>query len=284
VELFELVPAEGMLDAGQQQSLLYSSDLELGETTRAVLERIEALRPARVVFDGLAEIRLLAQGALRYRRQVLALKHYFVRHGATVLLLDDMSAPEHDLQLHSVAHGVLRLEQLTPAYGPERRRLSVTKYRGAQYRGGYHDFTIATGGLRVFPRLIAAERRRPSGGEAMSSGIPGLDALVGGGLELGTSTLVTGPAGSGKSLLALHYAVCAAKRGQKAVAYPVRRGRRAADRAGGGPGPGARRPPRGRAPRLPAGRRRRALARRVRPRGGRPRRARGRAPRGGSTA
>jgi circadian clock protein KaiC len=219
VELFEMVAAEGMLDAGQQQSLLYSSDLELGETTRVVLERVGALRPARVVFDGLAEIRLLAQGALRYRRQVLALKHYFARHGATVLLLDDMSAPEHDLQLHSVVHGVLRLEQLTPAYGAERRRLSVTKYRGTRYRGGFHDFTIEAGGLRVFPRLIAAEHRKPFRGEVATSGIAELDDLLGGGLERGTSTLLIGPAGSGKSLLSLHYAVRTAAQGKKAVAY-----------------------------------------------------------------
>ena len=219
VELFELVAGEDMLDSGQQQSLLYSSDLELGETTRAVLERIEASRPARIVFDGLGEIRLLARGALRYRRQVLALKHYFAKHGATVLLLDDMSAPEHDLQLHSVAHGVLRLEQLTPAYGAERRRLSVTKYRGTRYRGGYHDYTIETGGLRVFPRLIAAEHRKPFRGEVATSGIAEFDALLGGGLDRGTSTLLIGPAGSGKSLLALHYAVRTAEQGRKAVAY-----------------------------------------------------------------
>lgn len=219
VELFELSATEDMLDAGQQQSLLYSSDLELGETTRAVLERIEASRPARIVFDGLAEIRLLAQSSLRYRRQVLALKRYFATHGATVLLLDDMSAPDHDLQLHSIAHGVLRLEQLTPAYGAERRRLNVTKYRGTRYRGGYHDFAIATGGLRVFPRLIAAEHRSPARRETLGSGIPGLDALMGGGLASGTSTLITGPAGAGKSLVSLHYAVRAAERGERAVAY-----------------------------------------------------------------
>jgi circadian clock protein KaiC len=219
IALFELVAAEGLLDAEQQQSLLYSADLELGEATRAILEQVGRLNPARIVFDGLAEICLLAQGALRYRRQLLALKRYFATAGATVLLLDDMSMTEKDLQLRSIVHGVLRLEQLTPAYGAERRRLRVVKYRGTRYRGGFHDFIIDTGGLRVFPRLVAAEHRRPFRGEMMASGIAGLDLLLGGGLERGTSTLVMGPAGSGKSLLALHHAVRAAAQSHKAVLY-----------------------------------------------------------------
>jgi circadian clock protein KaiC len=219
IELFELLAAEGLLDADQQQSLLYSADLELGEATRAILEQVARRNPARVVFDGLAEIRLLAQGALRYRRQLLALKRYFATAGATVLLLDDLSMAEKDLQLHSIVHGVLRLEQLTPAYGAERRRLSVVKYRGTRYRGGFHDFIIEAGGLRVFPRLVAAEHRQPFRGEVMASGIAELDLLLGGGLERGTSTLVMGPAGSGKSLLVLHYAVRAAAQGHKAVVY-----------------------------------------------------------------
>jgi len=219
VDLFELIAGEDMLDAAQQQSLLYSADLELGEATRAILEQMERLKPARVVLDGIAEIRLLAQGALRFRRQILALKQYFARHGATVLLLDDTSSGQDDVHLRSIAHGVVLLEQLIPAYGAERRRLRVVKYRGSRYRGGFHDLAIETGGVRVFPRLIAAEHRKPFRGEVMTSGIPELDAVLGGGLERGTSTLVTGPAGCGKSLLALHYAVRAAEQGHKAVAY-----------------------------------------------------------------
>ena len=175
--------------------------------------------PARIVLDGIAEIRLLAQGALRFRRQILALKQYFARHGATVLLLDDTASGQDDVHLRSIAHGVVLLEQLIPAYGAERRRLRVVKYRGSRYRGGFHDLAIETGGVRVFPRLIAAEHRKPFRGEVMTSGIPELDAVLGGGLERGTSTLVTGPAGCGKSLLALHYAVRAAEQGHKAVAY-----------------------------------------------------------------
>jgi circadian clock protein KaiC len=144
IEIFELVPPESLLDEQQQQSLLYSSDLELGETTRLIFERVEAVRPARVVIDSLSEIRLLAQSSLRYRRQVLALKHYFAKHQATVLLLDDLTTDILDKTVHSVAHGVIRLEELAPEYGSERRRVRIVKYRGRKFRGGYHDFTAAS--------------------------------------------------------------------------------------------------------------------------------------------
>src|SRR6188508_703574 len=159
IDIFELVPPESLLDEDQQQSLLYSSDLELGETTKRIFEAFEKVNPQRVVLDSLSEIRLLAQSSLRYRRQILALKHYFARSGATVLMLDDLSSEANDRTMHSIAHGVIRLEELSPEYGAERRRLRVIKYRGQRYRGGYHDFIIATGGVRVFPRLVAAEHR-----------------------------------------------------------------------------------------------------------------------------
>jgi len=154
VEVFELVPPESLLDEQQQQSLLYSSDLELGETTRMIFEAVERLKPARVVIDSLSEIRLLAQSSLRYRRQVLALKHYFAQKGATVLLLDDLTTDTLDKTVHSVAHGVVRLEELAPEYGAERRRVRVVKYRGRKFRGGFHDFTITTGGMEVYPPLV----------------------------------------------------------------------------------------------------------------------------------
>src|SRR5215204_5743667 len=159
LDIYELAPPESLLDEKQQQSLLYSSDLELGETTHRIFEAIERSRPRRVVLDSLSEIRLLAQSSLRYRRQILALKHYFSQGDVTVLLLDDMTAESADKTVHSVAHGVLHLEELAPDYGAERRRLRVVKYRGQSYRGGYHDFAIKTGGLAVFPRLVAAEYR-----------------------------------------------------------------------------------------------------------------------------
>ncbi len=159
IEIFELVPPESLLDDEQQQSLLYSSDLELGETTKRIFEAFERVKPKRVVLDSLSEIRLLAQSSLRYRRQILALKHYFSRQDATVLMLDDLTTEINDKTVHSVAHGVIRLEELAPEYGAERRRLRVIKYRGQRFRGGYHDFVIETGGVRVFPRLVSAEHQ-----------------------------------------------------------------------------------------------------------------------------
>jgi circadian clock protein KaiC len=152
IEVFELLPPESLLDSEQQQSLLYSSDLELGETTKQIFEAVERARPDRVVLDSLSEIRLLAQSSLRYRRQILAIKHYFAKYNTTVMMLDDLTAEIADKTVHSVAHGVLRLEELAPAYGAERRRVRVIKYRGVKFRGGYHDVTITTGGMNVFPR------------------------------------------------------------------------------------------------------------------------------------
>jgi circadian clock protein KaiC len=219
VDIFELVPPESLLDEQQQQSLLYSSDLELGETTRMIFERVERLKPERVVIDSLSEIRLLAQSSLRYRRQVLALKHYFARHSATVLLLDDLTTDALDKTVHSVAHGVMRLEELAPVYGAERRRVRVVKYRGRAFRGGFHDFTIKTGGLEVYPRLVAGEHKTDFARNPLPSSVPGLDAVLGGGLERGSSTLILGPAGTGKSLLTLYFAAAAIARGEKAALF-----------------------------------------------------------------
>lgn len=219
IKIFELTPPESLLDEDQQQSLLYSSDLELGETTRQIFEIVERNRPSRVVLDSLSEIRLLAQSSLRYRRQILAIKHYFARHGSTVLMLDDLSAEASDKTVHSIAHGVILLEELAPAYGAERRRLRVTKYRGQRYRGGFHDFTIATGGIQVFPRLVSSEHRSPYARKQISSGIGALDALLGGGLDTGASTLILGPAGTGKSLISTIFAMAAVARGEKAALF-----------------------------------------------------------------
>ncbi|MET0273289.1 MAG: ATPase domain-containing protein [Phenylobacterium sp.] len=219
IEIFELVPPESLLDEQQQQSLLYSSDLELGETTRLIFEAVERVQPSRVVIDSLSEIRLLAQSSLRYRRQVLALKHYFAGHGATVLLLDDLTTEALDKTVHSVAHGVIRLEELAPEYGAERRRVRVIKYRGRKFRGGYHDFTIKTGGLEVYPRLVSSEHRTSFSREPVASNVPGLDDLLGGGIERGSSCLILGPAGTGKSLLALYFVLSAVQRGERAALF-----------------------------------------------------------------
>lgn len=219
IQVYELVPPENLLDEEHQQSLLYSSDLELGETTKAVFEAIDRTQPVRIVIDSLSEIRLLAQSSLRYRRQILAMKHYFARQGATVLMLDDLTTDTNDKTVHSLAHGVIRLEELTPSYGAERRRLRIIKYRGQAFRGGFHDFIIAEGGVQVFPRLVSGEHRTNFDRHVLTSGIGELDALLGGGIERGSSTLVMGPAGAGKSLLALQFAVSAAARGEKAALF-----------------------------------------------------------------
>lgn len=219
ISVYELLPPETLLSGEDQQSLLYSSDLELGETTRQIFEAVDKAKPSRVVLDSLSEIRLLAQNSLRYRRQILAIKHYFSRHAATVLLLDDMSTDIDDKTVHSVAHGVFRLEQLAPEYGAERRRLRVLKYRARRYRAGFHDFTITTGGVNVFPRLIASEHYTPVKRFNIATRIDAFDSLLGGGIESGSSTLILGPAGTGKSLIAISFAMDAISRGEKAALF-----------------------------------------------------------------
>jgi len=219
IDIFELVPPESLLDEQQQQSLLYSSDLELGETTRMIFGAVEESNPRRVVIDSLSEIRLLAQSSLRYRRQVLALKHYFSKQNATVLLLDDLTTEVNDKTVHSVAHGVIQLQELAPEYGAERRRVRIVKYRGRRFRGGYHDFTIKTGGLEVYPRIVASEHRSSFARTVASSGIAALDTLLGGGIERGSSALILGPAGTGKSLFAISFATAAVARGEKAALF-----------------------------------------------------------------
>jgi circadian clock protein KaiC len=218
IEIFELVPPELSLDPDREQSIVYASDLELGETVQLVKDEVESVAPARVVFDSLSEIRLLAQGPLRFRRQVLALKHFFAQHGCTVLFLDDLTETIDDLSLHSLAHGVIRLEQVAVTYGAERRRLRVHKMRGRQFHGGFHDFIIRKGGLDIFPRLVASDH--PDRGHEWKralSGVRELDQLVGGSLDYGTSTLIIGPSGTGKSTLGLRYAYEAMAAGEKAL-------------------------------------------------------------------
>ena len=215
VEIFELTPPDGTLDPDQQQTLLYSSDLELGETIKQILNAVERVDPTVIVLDSLSEIRLLAQNSLRYRRQLLALKHVLAKRGATVLMLDDLTSEALDKTAHSIAHGVIRLEELAPDYGSERRRLKVMKYRGQGYRGGFHDFTILQGGVVVFPRLVASEHRGDYPREPVKSGVSEVDLLLGGGVDRGTSTVVIGPAGVGKSIFVLQYAAAAMRRGEK---------------------------------------------------------------------
>jgi len=218
IDVVELSAIGAQLEASAQNTLFHSSEVELTQTTKMLLDEVERVHPTRVVFDSISDLRLLSQSPLRYRRQILALKQYFAGRKCTILLLDDGSA-EDDPQLKSLAHGILALEQLAPEYGSERRRLMVLKVRGSKYRGGYHDFTIQTGGISVFPRLVAAEHRREFKHDSITSGIKNLDSLLGGGLTRGTSSLFIGPAGSGKSTIALKFLLEAAKRGGKSVVY-----------------------------------------------------------------
>lgn len=225
IDVFELVPPETTLDPERELTVFHPAEMELSETTKLVFDEVERVNPTRVVVDSLSELRLLAQSPLRYRRQVLALKHFFTDRKCTVILLDDLSATPDDLQLHSIAHGVVKLEELAIDYGAQRRRLKVVKMRGIAFRGGYHDFTIETGGLHIFPRLIAAEHHSAFTGDLVSSGNKELDQLVGGGLERGTNALLIGAAGVGKSSLALTYAIAAAERGEHAVFFAFDEGR-----------------------------------------------------------
>ncbi|MDX6694654.1 MAG: circadian clock protein KaiC [Blastocatellia bacterium] len=219
INIYELIPAEESLKTETQYTIFHPSEVELGDTTKAVIEQVERLKPRRIVFDSLSEMRLLARDPLRYRRQILALKQFFAGRQCTVLLLDDRASTDGDLQVQSIAHGVLMLEQLTLDYGAERRRLRVIKLRGSRYRGGFHDFTIQTGGIDVYPRLVAADHHQDFAPEPISGGVPALDALLGGGLDRGTSTLIMGPAGAGKSSIAAQFAATAAKRGEIAAAF-----------------------------------------------------------------
>ncbi|HEX2122193.1 MAG TPA: ATPase domain-containing protein [Thermoanaerobaculia bacterium] len=215
VNVYEQLIGEQAL-AEEETTVFYPAEVELGETIRGMLTEVDRVKPQRVVLDSLSEIRLLAQSGLRYRKQILALKQFFAARNATVLCLDDRTAEIQDIQLQSVPHGVIELERYTPLYGAARRRLQLVKVRGLNFRDGYHDFNIVTGGIVVYPRLVAAEHRAVVPHVQIPSGLPELDAMLGGGIDRGTSTVIMGPAGSGKSALATQYAVAAALRGERA--------------------------------------------------------------------
>ena len=219
IAIRELVPSEQSLEPGEQYTVFHPSEVELSDTTKKILDDVEKLKPARIVFDSLSELRLLAGNPLRYRRQILALKQFVAGRRCTGLLLDDLTAAEHDLQVQRIAHGALLLEHAMPAFGPPRRRLSVTKFRGREFRAGYHDYAIRRGGLEVYPRLVAAEHRRESSRERLPSGLAGLDKLIGGGLERGTSTLIQGAAGTGKSTISALFCAQAAERGEHTALF-----------------------------------------------------------------
>jgi len=219
LHLMEMTAIEQQLTLEDENTLFEPSEVELRELMQRLLNQIERVGPARVVLDSLSEMRLVSQTGLRYRRQVLTLKQFFAGRRCTTLMLDDRTTQDDDRQLQSLAHGVLSLENRILEYGNERRRLRVVKLRGVQHRGGYHEFAITTGGLRVFPRLVAAEHRPRVERDVMGSGVPELDNLLGGGVDRGTATLVMGPAGSGKSTLALRLGMTALQRGEQVALF-----------------------------------------------------------------
>lgn len=219
IGLYELGASQARLEPEQEYTVFHPEEVELTQTAQHVYEEADRIKPSRVVFDSLSEMRLLSREPLRYRRQILSLKQFFAGRKCTVLLLDDTVGRDSDLQLQSISHGVISLERLGKEYGASRRRLNIVKLRGAKFRDGYHDYVIETGGIRVFPRLVAAEHRRTHVHSVLRSGIKEFDALLGGGLSSGTSALITGPAGSGKSCLAGSFLRAAVKEGHFCTAY-----------------------------------------------------------------
>jgi circadian clock protein KaiC len=219
LHILEILASEETLKPDARYTMFHPSEVELAETTKRVLAEAARIKPARLVFDSLSELRLLAENPLRYRRQILALKQHFARQQCTVIFIDDRTGSDRDSHLHSLAHGVISLERRTVEYGTMRRQLQVTKLRGRRFREGLHDMTILYGGIQVFPRLVAAEHRIQYQRESITSGLASLDSLLGGGLAKGTSTLVVGAAGTGKSSLATQFVRNAAMRGEKAVIY-----------------------------------------------------------------
>lgn len=219
VHVHEVIPEESLLDPSEQYTVLHPSEVELGETNSLILEMIEKLNPSRVVLDSLSELQLLSGSALRYRRHVLALKQYFAKRACTALLLDDKTAVRGDQQVRSIAHGVISLQHTDSEYGAERRIIRVLKYRGIAFRRGPHDYAIVTGGIIVYPRIVAAETRELSERAQVASGIEAFDALLGGGIEEGSSTLISGPPGTGKSSLAVQFVKAITEQGESAAMF-----------------------------------------------------------------
>ena len=219
VHVHEVIPEESLLDPSEQYTVLHPSEVELGETNLLILEMIEKLNPSRVVLDSLSELQLLSGSALRYRRHVLALKQYFAKRACTALLLDDKTAVRGDQQVRSIAHGVISLQHTDSEYGAERRLIRVMKYRGIAFRRGPHDYSIIKGGIIVYPRIVAAETRELSLRGQVASGIAQFDALLGGGIEEGSSTLISGPPGTGKSSLAVQFIKAITEKGQSAAMF-----------------------------------------------------------------
>lgn len=219
VTIHEVIQEANLLDPAEQYTALHPSEVELGETNNLILEMIEQMNPTRVVLDSLSELQLLSGNPLRYRRHVLGLKQYFANRSCTALLLDDKSSVRQDLQVRSIAHGVISLQHFDSDYGAERRVVRILKYRGINYRRGPHDYSIITGGIVVYPNVIVAESRHLAERNQIRSGLAGFDALLGGGIEEGSSTFISGPPGTGKSSLACQFVKSITARGEKAAIF-----------------------------------------------------------------
>ncbi len=219
IEVHQLSSIDDLMEAQQQNTLFHPAEVELNETVTKILALVDRVKPTRVVFDSLSEMRLLAGESLRYRRQILALKQHFSKRDTTVLFLDDRTSESGDLQLQSVAHGVVMLEKNSPDYGASKRRVEVVKLRGVDFHSGKHDYAIRRSGLEVFPRLVASEHVDPFVPACLASGEVDLDALLGGGLAKGTSTLLLGPAGAGKSSVAAVFVQAAVRRGERVAMF-----------------------------------------------------------------
>ncbi len=219
IEIVELLPNENDLLPEQQYTVFHPAEVELNDRMQRIVKEVQRMRPDRLVIDALSELRMLAKDPLRYRRQILSLKDFMADQQCTVFLLDDRSSRDPDLQLHSIVHGVISMDKVPREYGKTRRQIEIVKLRGTPYREGFHDYAIATGGVVVFPRLVAADSRTDAPPEVVSSGIAELDALTGGGLDRGTSTLLIGPAGCGKTSIAAQWVATAASRGESCAVF-----------------------------------------------------------------
>ena len=224
VEIVELLPDEDDLRPEQQYTVFHPAEVELNDRMQRIVKEVRRVKPDRLVLDALSELRMLAKDPLRYRRQILSLKDFMHDQNCTVLLLDDRTSRDADLQLHSIVHGVVSMDKTSREYGKARRQVEILKLRGTPYSEGSHDYSIITGGVVVFPRLVAADSRNGGATECVSSGIPELDALTGGGLDRGTATLLIGPAGCGKTTIATHWVVSAAERGETCAVFTFEEG------------------------------------------------------------
>jgi circadian clock protein KaiC len=224
VEIVELLPDEDDLRPEQQYTVFHPAEVELNDRMQRIMKEVRRVKPDRLVLDALSELRMLAKDPLRYRRQILSLKDFMHDQNCTVLLLDDRTSRDADLQLHSIVHGVVSMDKTSREYGKARRQVEILKLRGTPYSEGSHDYSIITGGVVVFPRLVAADSRNGGATECVSSGIPELDALTGGGLDRGTATLLIGPAGCGKTTIATHWVVSAAERGETCAVFAFEEG------------------------------------------------------------